>query len=410
MRIALVIPEFDPRHGGAENWTFQFARRLIGHGHEVHVVAQHFGASANDLPIIRHAVSIPRTRWSKDYLAFGAAVEREAKSLRVDLVHDMGHGWCADLFQPHGGTRRGSFEQNVRLAPAPLRGIKRLSANFLPRYRALFELERRQFRVSSSLAASKAPRFIALSKMVERDIRAYHRAIPERQVRVVYNGVDTERFSPDRCAPRRAAARESLGAGDGDVVFMLLAHNFRLKGVATAIRALARLAGRGAGALLVVVGRDRPGPYRRLARRLGCANRVRFASEAADPVPCYAAADAYVQPTFYDPCSLVVLEALACGLPVVTTACNGAAELLTHGRDGFVVQDPADDQTLAGYLEQLMCPDRRRALGAAARQTALSHTLERNYRDILALYEEILAAKSLGAAPHFEPRPRPVRS
>ena len=392
MRIALVILDFDPRKGGAENWTFQFAGRLVQHGHQVHVVARRFGSDAVDLPIVRHKVSQAPLNWRRDYLAFGRDAEREVQGLDVDVVHDMGHSWCADLFQPHGGTRFGSLDQNLQMAPASIRWLKRWIAIELPRYRALFELERRQFEVPTALKDSDLPRFIALSEMVRRDMRAYHSAIPEKQVRVVYNGVDTERFSPTRCAPLRRTTRDALGAGQ-NVVFLLLAHNFRLKGVATAIRALAHLLGRGALAQLVVVGRDRPAPYRRLARRLGCADRVRFVSEATDPVPFYAAADVYLQPTFYDPCSLVVLEALACSLPVVTTACNGAGELLTPPTDGFVMQDPADHETLALHLEQLMDPDRRRTMAVAARQTALAHTLDHNYREILAIYEEIGRSK-----------------
>lgn len=405
MRIALVIPDFDPRKGGAENWTFQFAGRLVRHGHQVHVVARRFGPEAVGLPIVRHKVSQAHPKWRKDYLAFGRDAERTVQGLDVDVVHDMGHGWCADLFQPHGGTRFGSFDQNLQMAPAPLRRLKRWIANVLPRYRALFELERRQFEVPTALKNSELPRFIALSEMVRWDMRAHHPTIAEKQVRVVYNGVDTERFSPARCKPLRRTTRDALGAGQ-DVVFLLLAHNFRLKGVTTAIRALARLLGRGALVRLVVVGRDRPAPYRRLARRLACADRVRFVSEATDPVPFYAAADVYLQPTFYDPCSLVVLEALACSLPVVTTACNGAGELLTPPRDGFVIQDPADHETLALHLEQLMDPDRRRAMAVAARQTALAHTLERNYREILALYEEIGRSKQNRTLEHVGRRSR----
>lgn len=409
MRIALVIPEFDPCRGGAENWTFQFANRLVQHDHRVHVVARCFAAQAAGMPMERHVVPIARTGRRRNYLSFGQAAGRIVRALDVDVVHDMGHGWHADLFQLHGGTRFGSFEQNLARGPAPLRWPKRWVSHVLPRYRALFELERRQFRDLRSHADPDLPRFVALSKMVQRDIRRYHPAVPEKQVRVVYNGVDTDRFSPTRCAPHRHVVRDSLRVGQ-DVVLLLVAHNFRLKGVDVAIRALARLARRGAPLQLVVVGRDRPEGYRRLARRLGCRDRVRFVTESADPVPYYAASDIYVQPTFYDPCSLVVLEALACGLPVITTACNGAAEILTPGHDGFVVDAPGDDVALAGYLNVILNRDRRTSMGAAARRTALAHTLEHNYEQILALYEAIYRGKrSRPAEPHLTRR-RKIRS
>jgi UDP-glucose:(heptosyl)LPS alpha-1,3-glucosyltransferase len=371
----------------------------VRHGHEVHVVARRFASQTAELPIVRHIVPVPRRGGRKNYLAFGRAAAEKLKELEVDVVHDMGHGWKADLFQLHGGTRFGSFYQNLALAPLPLRWPKRLAARVLPRYRALFELERRQFQSARSRAAADLPRFVALSRMIERDILKYHPSIPGTQVRVVYNGVDTERFSPVACAPHRETIRDMLGASE-DLVLLVVAHNFRLKGVATAIRTLARLIELGAPAQLVVVGRDRPESYRRLARQLGCAQRVRFVSGASDPVPFYAAADAYVQPTFYDPCSLVVLEALACGLPVVTTRCNGAAELLTPGEDGFVVDDPRDDAAFAAHLQSILDAARRRTMAAAARRTALAHTLELNYEQLLALYDEICRARH-APRPHY---------
>ena len=87
-----------------------------------------------------------------------------------------------------------------------------------------------------------------------------------------------------------------------------------------------------------------------------------------NPVPYYAAADAYVQPTFYDPCSLVVLEALASGLPVVTSRFNGVSELLTQGREGYVIYDPADHYELAEALVPMFNPARRAAMGQASRR------------------------------------------
>ena len=95
-------------------------------------------------------------------------------------------------------------------------------------------------------------------------------------------------------------------------------------------------------------------------------------------VPYYAAADVYVHPTIYDTCSLVVLEAAACGLPVVTTRCNGAAELFHDGDDILLVADPADDETFAAAVEGLLDPAAHRAIGDAARRTATANTFDRN--------------------------------
>jgi len=127
---------------------------------------------------------------------------------------------------------------------------------------------------------------------------------------------------------------------------------------------------------------------------LGIAAQTTFLGSIDDVVPYYAAADIYVQPTFYDPCSLVVLEALSAGLPVVTTRWNGAGELITNNLEGHVLDQPDDADALASTLVPLVLSEsRREAMGRAARQLALAHTLERNCQEIVGVYEEVVAAR-----------------
>lgn len=125
------------------------------------------------------------------------------------------------------------------------------------------------------------------------------------------------------------------------------------------------------------------------AAAIGAGRLVRFTGAVPDPAPLYAAADVYVQPTFYDPCSLVALEALASGLPLVTSRYNGVAELLTDGQEGYVLQDPARADELVWRLESLLPPARRDAMGRAARQLALRHTFAQNVDEILAIYQQL---------------------
>jgi len=148
---------------------------------------------------------------------------------------------------------------------------------------------------------------------------------------------------------------------------------------------------------VVVVGKDAPGSYRALAERLGCGERVRFVGAVPDVLPAYAAADVYVHPTWYDPCSLVVLEAMACGLPVLTTRCNGASELMEDGRSGLLVDSPADTDALAAALRRLLDVDLCRVIGAAARRAVEPYTLERNFREMMAVFERAAARKETRA-------------
>src|SRR5262249_49706107 len=128
--------------------------------------------------------------------------------------------------------------------------------------------------------------------------------------------------------------------------------------------------------------------YERLARRLGIAEYVRFLGQRRDVHHCYFAADFLVHPTFYDPCSLVVLEALACGLPVITTRYNGASELLHPPAEGFVVENPHDHSELAEAMEQLLDTGRRSVCAHAARQAAAEWTFEHHYQQLLSVITE----------------------
>ncbi len=321
-------------------------------------------------------------------LAWADAAAEVADAVRADVVHDMGSGWRCDIFQPHGGSRVASFEHNLLLLPRWLRPLKRLTAAALPRYGEFRRLMDKQYAHDGRLV-------IALSRMVEGHLRQYH-DVPADRLRLVYNGVDVDRFSPDACRPHRQAVRRRLGVAD-ETLLLIVAHNFRLKGVSTLLRAVGRLRRAGHAVHLAIAGGKNARSYERLAKRLGIAAHVSFLGPQSDVIPYYAAADVYVQPTFYDPCSLVVLEAMACGLPVVTSRFNGAGELIGGEDAGSILNDPADDQELAGRLGPLLSPDVRAQRARAARRQAEPNSLERNCREIFALYAELGGRRRLAA-------------
>jgi UDP-glucose:(heptosyl)LPS alpha-1,3-glucosyltransferase len=210
------------------------------------------------------------------------------------------------------------------------------------------------------------------------------------RISVIYNGVDVERFRPadsPASLARRSNIRRAWG-WDDRVVFLLVAHNFRLKGLDALLQALARIR-RTEKVGLAVVGNDSPAKYRRLADRLDIGLDVKFLGDHADSAPIFQAADVYVQPTFYDPCSLVVLEAMASGLPTITTAANGAGELLVHGRSGFILEDPRDVDRLGDFMKAALDAGFRRQAGRHARQTAETNTMDANSQRYLELYQSI---------------------
>ena len=384
MKIGLVIEQLDPRRGGVEQWTWQYALSLLREGHEVHLIAQGCSPEASASGLIVHMV-----RSGEERSQFAQQAAAKLQTLSLDVVHDTGCGWSCDLFQPHGGSRVAAFEQNLQLLPLSLRFLKRQAVKCLPRYRDFARLNQQQYGDPRRI-------YLALSQMVARDFQRFH-GLRSEQIRIVYNGVDCARFTPELRDEHRDRVRRELNVREDETLLLIVAHNYRLKGVPTLIRALGRLVEQGQRVKLAIVGGKRFGSYQRLAARCGCAAQALFLGSQSDPTPFYAAADVYVQPTFYDPCSLVVLEALACGLPVITSRYNGAGELITPGVEGAIIDDPADDRELTQALIPLLDRDAQVAMGAAARRLALEHSWQRNCRELLTVYDEIVRSRRAAA-------------
>ena len=177
-----------------------------------------------------------------------------------------------------------------------------------------------------------------------------------------------------------------------ETVGLFVAMNYRLKGLSPLLNALA-LVPRDRPFKLVVVGHPKYARYQKQAERLGVAHRVRFLGHRDDPRDAYFAADFLVHPTFYDPCSLVALEALACGLPVVTSKYNGASELLSPPTDGAVIDDPHDAKALAAAMARFTDRTYRAEASSAARATGTKWTFEHHYQALLDVFGEVRKTK-----------------
>jgi UDP-glucose:(heptosyl)LPS alpha-1,3-glucosyltransferase len=223
-------------------------------------------------------------------------------------------------------------------------------------------------------------RVIANSRQVQAEIQG-HYGVAAPKIRVIHNGLDRQRFHP-LPGPEREALARRLGAPPGARIILFVGSGFRRKGLAWLLEAFAGLTDK--QAQLWVVGHDSSRRYPELAARLGVADRVKFQGAQVETAPFYQAAAALALPTIYDPCSNVVLEALGCGAPVITTAANGAAEFLTPGVNGTVISRPDDVQALAQALEEFVdlgeeAPTREAAAAAVARlswESTVQKTLE----------------------------------
>ena len=234
-----------------------------------------------------------------------------------------------------------------------------------PRHATLLGLEQRIFDDDSQTIQCG-------SELVRSQI-ADRFGVPERRLCVIYNGVDIERFHPPE-APREEDETVWLFAGSG----------WRRKGLDTALAALAHGP---SGARLHVAGRDAAPAWKRMAARLGVADRVRFLGPQSDMATHYRAVDGLLLPTRYDAFANVCLEAAASGLPVVTSSANGSAELLREA--GVVVEDPEDVPAFAAALDQLDDSDLRARLSGRARAIAELHTWPHHVRQLREMYRKL---------------------
>jgi UDP-glucose:(heptosyl)LPS alpha-1,3-glucosyltransferase len=373
--------------GGTERYLNQLSAHLAAGGWEVTVVCRsHAQPSHPDLRFEQLRSTAVGGAWR--LWAFARDVERHLREHAYDVVLGLGKTWSQDVIRLGGGTHATYLELAHRETLTPLE--RALGKGALKHALAL-GIERR------ALAPGAYRRVIANSGMVARDVEARY-AVPAAAVEVIHNGVDLERFHPRRRTAEGAALRTELGLQEGDLAVLFLGTGYGRKGLDTTLAAFEQVAPRRPRARLLVAGYDSShARYEALARRLGLGQRVRFLGGRSDPETCFAAADLYVLPTRYDPFANTTLEALASGLPVITSRTNGAAELLDAGVQGDVVAagDVAElAEALAAWTEE----ERLRSARPAARALAERHPAERTARETERVLREVAAERSLPPA------------
>ena len=241
------------------------------------------------------------------------------------------------------------------------------------------------------LTSSELRAVICNSVMVRDEMRRYYN-VPESQLVVIENGVDLESFHPKLSDAWREKQRKALGIAADSPVFLFVGSGFERKGIP---QLLSAMAGMKQPAHLVVVGQDRQlATYQRQAKKLGLGTRVQFVGPQHDVRPYYGMADAFVLPTRYDPMPNAALEAMACGLPIITSSTCGIAPRVTSGENGYVC-DALDVEQLSAHLDQLASQGKAQAMRASARSAVLDLDLETMAAKLLHLYHSLLQTPGL---------------
>jgi len=404
MRLALIRQRYTP-YGGAERFIESALAALLERNVAVTLYTREWPETDLQLmePIVVDPFHIGRL-W-RDW-GFARAACRAVARGDADLVQSHERLLCCDIFRAGDGVHAVWLEEKNRDAGA----LARLATAVSPYHRYVRWIERRMF-ARPSLSA-----VICNSQMVKDEIVARF-GVPQQKLHVIYNAVDSVVYSP-ALREQRGAVRNALGIADDTVVFLLVGSGYERKGVATGVAALAQVP----DAHLVIVGREKDvAAYQRAAQSAGVAQRVTFAGPQVDVKPFFGAADAFVLPTRYDPLPNAALEAMACGLPVVTSAKSGAAEIIARHDAGFVC-DSRDATGLAAHMRTLMDAAARVRLGGNARRAVEPLTSDAMTLALVLLYKALLeesvarrkAAKARrpeaqsGAPAEVEPTPEPT--
>jgi UDP-glucose:(heptosyl)LPS alpha-1,3-glucosyltransferase len=301
-------------------------------------------------------------------ISFAKAVERHVRETAYEVVVGLGKTWSHDVIRLGGGCHQTFLHHTYNAAQGVSLG--QFKGAWL-RHRCALALEAR------GLAREAYSRVITNSAMVKRDVMARY-GVPDEAITVIPNGVDLDRFHPRHRTGSGAALRQQLGFADGHLVLVFVGTGYRRKGLGRLLDVLPDLARQRPGIHLLVVGYESGLKFwQQQAEQIGMADRVRFLGGRRDPEACYGAGDLYVLPTQYDPFANTTLEALASGLPVVTTAANGGCEVLDDGQHGAVMPDADDREALLQALLMWSDRERLRDCSVAARSRAEQYGVRR---------------------------------
>jgi UDP-glucose:(heptosyl)LPS alpha-1,3-glucosyltransferase len=383
MKIAFVRKAYT-LYGGAERYLNQLMERLATLGHEVHVFAHqweagqpHEARGGTGTPIF-HRVPMISSPSFLEALSFAFFARRLLQEQPFDIIHSFERTLYQDIYRAGDGCHREWLIQRRKLDP----WWKRKTYTLNPLHRTLLSLEKRLFR------SPRLRKIIANARRGKEEI-IRHYGVPAEKIEVVYNGVDLENFHPNNVTLFRNSLRKEFGISATAPVILFLGSGFRRKGLGALIDSLPMVKKEISQVLLMVAGKDRIQEYREQAHRLGCEKNLLFLGPTRRAREFYAACDIFALPTIYDPFSNACLEAMATGIPVLTTPTNGLAELIEDRKNGFVVQDPTDGREIGKKVLDFFFSPEKAVLGERARKTALPLDLDFVLQRMIHIYETI---------------------
>lgn len=380
MKIAILRKKYT-FHGGAEGFSGSLIENLANEGHEIHIFAIKWQSGRQQKNVHFHRVpAITFISFLRD-LTFAVSsfflVKKQREYFDIIQTHDK--TLLQDVYRAGDGCHMEWLRQRwKRTGPAGKASIVLNPYHWLVLALERFIFKRHRFK-----------KVIAISELVKRNVMDNYGVSPA-DIEVIYNGVDLEKFHPDNGKKYRSEIRRRYGLADDDFVVLFVGSGFERKGVKYLVQAVESVPG---PVSLMIVGKGKH-PHASPLTEGGSEGeafqhkqRVIFCGPQEEIYKYYAAADIFAFPTMYEPFGNVHLEALASGLPVVTTKQSGAAEIIKDGVHGFVVDEPEDVEGLAGKIKFFL--HNGELLGSMsenARKLAETFSFERHIERMLKIY------------------------
>lgn len=343
MRIWILRRRFSDT-GGAEGFTQKLAGVLHARGHDVWIAAERWPAAGDSAYRLQKISSSGPDSYAR-------ACRQQLARNPSNWIFSLERTFRQNIFRAGDGVHACWLERRSRHQS----GLQRLWNHWSRKHRSVLNLEKQLFTKAAT------DWVIANSRMVEREILERF-PYPGERIRVIHPGVDLDRFQPCLDAGRKRELRRLYQLPDDAIVWCFVGSGFDRKGLAWAIQ-IAALQQR-PEVWLLVLGKGRRNFHLHLAEKRGFDPRLRFMAEGTRALDVYHASDAFILPTIYDPCSNATLEAAACGLPVITTRGNGAAERT----GGILLDDPSRIAENAGRCRDAARPLQPAPLDAELRQ------------------------------------------
>jgi UDP-glucose:(heptosyl)LPS alpha-1,3-glucosyltransferase len=366
-KIAVVIPKYGLL-GGAEQFVAELTDRLVtSTGYDFHVYANRWEQSA--LPLTFHRVPIFSFPKFLTTLSFAYFTQRRISRDNFSLVHSHERIFAADIFTLHGIPHR-YWVHHIRRKKMSLYDL----ATAWVEKRLVYE--------------GNCKKFVAVSSLTKK-IFLQEYPIDPGLVDVIHPGVDLQDYARQDKAFVRQSIRRELGIDDADPVILFASMNFEIKGLDDVLLALAKLKAQNRKFKLLVAGKGNIKKYKRMAKESRILSDVIFTGpiNKEKMISMYLSCDLYVMLSKFDTFGMVVLEAMAAGLPVIISSNVGAQDLVQEGENGFIINDTSDSDYVAAKIALLCDENISRPMGQKAYQTATQNTWDR----VVAKYQELYA-------------------